>query len=333
MNPLLFNIIYPSIRKSTSLERKSLIKSSACIFCIVGTSLYFSGLHNSSEITVQEGNQISYDVHFINDYEGKLIQEGDVYFLKDLYNNGEINCGHCASGTTHFSAKDERVQHIKSDSLITLYNVELNTSNSLFLKGQLDVVNEFQFQHGRLKTDFNHTNHYLHLRQGATIMNANHDSHINGFVAKTGNDPFIFPLGDGLALKKLGIADMTSISFAKAAYITFLKSQNLDDSQLRISAESVDKHIEKVIINGFWKVESANLMNLTFYWDNLYGFDEELESIDQLSLLGWNGKKWVPISIESMVGNRNKGSVRTGKIIPNDYEAYAFGKIKRKEKA
>ncbi len=283
-----------------------------------------SAVHNIDKIDIKPGESVNYDNHLINEPSGEIIQQGHAVFTGNIYNKGTFDCGKCNTGITQFMSESKRPQVIRGTNPLTLYKIEIFTPSNLTLDAELKVVNSVKFHKGDIITDTRYDEHCLHFLEGATVINAGDESHVKGFVAKTGSEEFIFPIGDGNKLRKVGISGTDKTTSFKAAFIPFTQKQLTTKTNHSISPSSLSKELLSIATKGCWQIKGNHPVKLYFYWDPSFELENQLESIGNLMLVGWIGKSWELVSVESISGDLASGSITTFPMIPENYEAYAY---------
>ncbi len=283
-----------------------------------------SAIHNIGKTIIEPGESITYKIHLINDASGEISQQGHAVFKGNIYNKGIFDCGECNSGITQFMSASKKHQVIRGSRPVKLHKVELYSQSGLKLDGELQIAKSFRFQEGDIITDTRNYDYFLHFLENSVAINASDQSHVKGYVFKTGTEEFTFPIGDGDRLRKMSIGKTLNVSSFKATYKTFVQEQIYTNSHKFITPYSLDKEVGMIISEGFWKIIGNNSTKLSFYWDPSFDLASKIGSTSDLKLVGWNGKSWELVRHESIKGNLMSGFITTPKINPNEYKAYAF---------
>jgi hypothetical protein len=160
----------------------------------------------------------------------------------------------------------------------------------------------------------------LKFADGATYTGGNTDAqHVNGYVSKTGDDAFTFPVGSGTDLRTLAIsAPASATDQFSVAWMVGDPTTNGDpsDGNAMHSTASVTGPIASVSMAGQWD------------WIPVSGTGAGLTitvSIPDLSatgvlaadlrLVGWNGTSWIDLSGSSNATGNTEGSTLTGTMI------------------
>jgi len=181
---------------------------------------------------------------------------------------------------------------------------------------------------------------FVSLFNQAQLFNYSDQAHVNGYVKKYGNTPFVFPIGNGMELRTLEISKPDLITDAYAT--AWIEGDPGTIADLTIPntgyhpVGAVQDPIQLVSNTGQWDWlvgASGNLgvqttgngagIRVTVSTPNLTQFADKSE----LRLVGWNGTRWIDLSGRpSATGNR-KNSKLSGNMVPG-ITAIAIGRIR-----
>lgn len=127
--------------------------------------------------------------------------------------------------------------------------------------------------------------------------------------------PVIFPVGS--AFSGYHPISITSISnngseYAKVGYIK--SDHSLGDNS---SNHSV------------WQIENNGPIQFSMHWGTDNNLPSDVLDIKQLRLNGWNGKDWVSVGFDTLLGNINAGYLKTRVLLPNEFKFYKLESILR----
>lgn len=180
------------------------------------------------------------------------------------------------------------------------------------------ITANLQFNNGITTTvRTTHTTGSLRFNDGATYTGGNSDAqHVNGYVTKTGNDAFLFPVGSGTDLRTLSMSAPPAAASLSTAWFAGSPDAVTDPSDATThSLEALADPIKTVSPAGFWD------------WINPAGSDDNLTiavSIPDMStfalaenlrLVGWNGSQWLNLSAGTNASSNAENSILTG-VIP-----------------
>ncbi len=183
--------------------------------------------------------------------------------------------------------------------------------------------------------------------------NAADDRYVDGYVKFYGEQPFVFPIGDNGKFRPLAIdgaagtiAAYYDVNPALAVTSTVYGG---DYAPLPLGGPFPQTQTEDLVVNvselEYWDVDGDSTTNITLTWD-IFSDIEVItgDDIDRLSIVGWDGSKWVAIESEvdrlylneersrprfnGGVSNLTQGSITTTEpIVPNQFSAYTFGSL------
>jgi hypothetical protein len=183
----------------------------------------------------------------------------------------------------------------------------------------IDVGQRVDFANGITTTVRSNTNTgSIRLYDDVTYTNTalGDAQHVNGYVSKTGDDAFTFPVGSGTDLRTLAISAPTDVTDQySVAWMVGDPTTNGDpsDGNAMHSTASVTGPIASVSMAGQWD------------WVPVSGTGAGLTvtvSIPDLSatgvlaadlrLVGWNGTSWIDLSGSSNATGNTEGSTLSG---------------------
>jgi hypothetical protein len=157
----------------------------------------------------------------------------------------------------------------------------------------------------------------LRFEDGATYTGGNSDAqHVNGYVSKTGNDGFVYPVGSGTDIRTVSISAPASVTDEiSVAWFAGDPSVITDPSDLTThSITSVMNPVIAVSAAGFWD------------WINVTGSDDNVivtasipdmtafAAAANLRLVGWNGTAWIDLSGGATASGNTENSTLSGTI-------------------
>jgi hypothetical protein len=207
----------------------------------------------------------------------------------------------------------------------SFFNVHFNNGagNTMAITNAQGIVvnNTTQFSNGITTTVRSNTNAgSLKFADDATYTDGSTDAqHVSGYVSKTGNDAFTFPVGSGTDLRTLSIsAPATATNQYSVAWIAGDPGTNGDPSNANAlhPVASVTAPLTSVSTAGQWD------------WIPVSGTGAGLTitvSIPDLSaagvlaadlrLAGWNGTSWVDLSGSANASGNTEGATLSGTMI------------------
>jgi hypothetical protein len=170
-------------------------------------------------------------------------------------------------------------------------------------------------------------------------------NYVDGYVRKYGTSPFIFPVGDNahygpFAAQGDGTVGAYYFVDPTSAITSMLPSGNypiLPAGGPFPSALSEDTLVEVSTIE-YWDIDGTNPTKITLTWDATSDIFNLADSLENLTIAGWNGTEWVkipstidPTSILGGASTFATGSITTNAaIVPGSFTVYTFAKMDHK---
>ena len=320
----------PSHKQQTKLRVLSLIKYGALGLLLAGilyTTTTHSDYYNDGIININPYEIHVVGIDMINDEGGTFVNNGQTYYRESIVNDAIMDCGDCTSGANYISNSFDYQQTIEGSQPIKWYDGILDNAGGLLLENELQITNSFSFTDGMIETDRTNPDHFLHFLPGAVSNNTSASRHVDGYVGKTGNTPFMLPTGDGNRFMPVGVDGVSSTDFFKAAYY------NSDPSTAEASMGGPfnrdmydDTQLELIPLIGFWDISGTGTTPLNLYWDESSQLDSWVQGLDTLTVIGWDGSQWVNLGNNGTNGTLSSGYIISDPVIPSNYQAFALGK-------
>ncbi|MFZ4428287.1 MAG: Ig-like domain-containing protein, partial [Saprospiraceae bacterium] len=269
---------------------------------------------------------------------GHFVNTGRVNFTRvvTLTNDGGIselsngqqqafygNPCNTSSGTSGLNVFGNEVPQttINGSAPLRMYSVLLD--RTIQLENEWQVVGPFHFYSGRVNTNRSNPGHFLHVLQGGSITGTSTSIHINGYAAYTGTGPFTLPIGDG---QKLGQIQITGNCQGpvKAAYFSSNPNTAVLPAGAPFTTSARDSGVAVVSSREYWDVDGVAPTQITLYFDSTSQLSGIASSLSQIVITGWNGSKWVNLGNAASTGTLAGGSVTSGMLVPDLYQAYTF---------
>lgn len=170
------------------------------------------------------------------------------------------------------------------------------------------------------------------------------NAHVDNYLKPYMTIPFTFPIGNNAKYCPAAISITSMINPANAAYLgvsastgmTILKEGNepILPTGGAFSTSSKDVSISAVSNVEYWDINGASSTKITLTWDENSAIGTLTSNIlSNLSIVGWDGTKWVKIpstvdgtSILGGTSSVTAGSITTvTKLIPDLYNVYTLG--------
>lgn len=179
----------------------------------------------------------------------------------------------------------------------------------------------------------------------ADWINASNFAHVDGYVRSYKSSAFLFPVGDNSRYRPVVVSGATVSHPVDVAYFGVNPSVAITSGFLGgyesvmplggpFSTSSLDVGIQGVSSHEYWDINGNQPAQISLTWDS----NSQIElltnnDLSKLTILGWDGLKWVKIdssidtnSVTGGVSSFQMGSITTTTtIIPNNFSVYTFG--------
>lgn len=177
----------------------------------------------------------------------------------------------------------------------------------------------------------------------SAITGADNASHVDGYIRKLGAGAFVFPAGDNGQLGAFGAsADGTNGAYYFANPSSAITSNLFTGGSYgplpggtAFPTTSRGPGVTAVSTVEYWDIDGANATPITLTWDATSDVTTLTGGVlERLSILGWDGTKWVriksKIDVTSILGGASSltaGSITTfASIVPNSFTVYTLGR-------
>lgn len=274
----------------------------------------------------------SIDAGYFSDYSagGTIVQAGGSVTLTNgaTYEHGNNLLQNNGSWTSSTGSMDLFLgagnSTISGSTAPSFFNVHFNNGagNTMAITNAQGIVvtNTAQFSNGVTTTVRSNTNAgAVRFADNATYTGANTDAQqVDGYVSKTGNDGFTFPVGSGADLRTLSIsAPATATDQYSVAWMAGNPGTNGDPSNGNAlhPTTAVTAPIVSVAIQGQWDwiPVSGTGGGLTVTVSIPAGLTASATA--DLRLVGWNGTSWVDLSGGATASNNTEDATLRGTMI------------------
>lgn len=169
---------------------------------------------------------------------------------------------------------------------------------------------------------------YFSAANGAFYSGSSDNAHINGYVKKYGNEPFIFPIGSGKDLRTLSISNPSLYTDAYAtAWIPGDPGTGTDLTPPYAGVHpvtAISAPLVAVSTVGQWDWQVGEYSNLgEGTTGNGHGLKVTVSIPDMstfavardLRLAGWNGSRWIDLSGTATATGNTENSLLTGTMV------------------
>lgn len=237
-----------------------------------------------------------------NNGDFRMHNGAEIAVFGDFTNNGNFNNN---LGTVYLVGSN--AQTFNGTNLIQSNNFVIDkSSGSLQLDNELQVSGTLTFTNGIIYSDHvDKATEFVHFLDGATYLSASNTSHVDGVVRKTGNEAFIFPIGDDSNFQPIAIDAPGLVTDAFTAEYFETDADALYDRSLK------EVSIDHLSSCEYWILDRTNgtsNVNVTLEWDvNSCG----VNNLSDLLVARWDGAEWKNHGNGSTTGNTSTGTVTT----------------------
>tara|TARA_B100000508_G_C11465274_1_gene281460 strand:- start:4636 stop:6657 length:2022 start_codon:yes stop_codon:yes gene_type:complete len=264
------------------------------------------------DITISSSGllDINDDLEMDGGSDDLTMSNGTLTLAGDWINTGSTSL---TGGTITFDGSS--AQQITNTSGETFYNFTVNnTSTGITLNDPLNITSSVVFTDGVVNTT---STNYLNFTNNATVSGASSSSYVDGPVRKTGDDAFVFPVGDGGNYQPLTISAPSGASEYFTAQYYYTDPSAIFGWGSGIMGTGLDHASTR----EFWQLDrsgSTNI-NLTLPWNSNSG---SLTDLSKLRLVHWTGSQWEDLG-GSITGNTSAGTITVNGV--SSYSPFTLG--------
>jgi hypothetical protein len=188
---------------------------------------------------------------------------------------------------------------------------------------------------------------YLSFSGAASWAGAADNAHVDGYVKTYMTTAFTFPIGDNATYRPAAVSTASFASPADAAYFGVNASTAITSSLKGgnepilptggvFNTSSKDATISVVDNVEYWDINGSSAAKITLTWNGNSGVSALTGGdLSLLTIVGWDGTKWVKIpstsDATSLLGGASTASAgsitTTASLVPNTYNVYTLGSI------
>ena len=273
-----------------------------------GNSYILPNSPSSTLFTQTWGKQTGLD--FVNGTSGIIINNGAVWYTGNFQNNGSVSYDRTL---THYPAlsyfSGTTAQTISGTGSTLFHNVSFQ-GNSFNLQQDIHIDSLIDFESGIITSSQTSlvvpTNSVLMLA-GSSWLNASDACFVDGFVQKTGNTAFTFPIGNRGYYRSASLAaPVTATDVFSARYLY------ADPSSA--GYERIVKGIGVGVVSNkeYWIIErttGSSTPSVTLTWNTGKTSASVPTDLSKVQVVRWNGTQWISEGNVSTTGDATAGSV------------------------
>lgn len=270
--------------------------------------------YNKGNNWLYSGGQKFIGMDIFNSDKAVIMNNGIVWYSGDLTNDGVVGFDNSiALDPAQSMFAGDALQHISGAGTTRFYNVLFGsqfTPVAYRLEQNITVTRQADFSSGillALQTTPETMMNIVQFENGATCINASHKSHVDGFVSKTGNTSFMFPVGNGGFYRPVSISAPSAVTDCFAARYLYANPDNA--GYIRTQKVPALAHVSD---KEYWVVNRTNGTSngkLTLSWDVSKTSAPVPDNLNALVVARWDGGKWVNEGNISTTGDRTAGTI------------------------
>jgi len=251
---------------------------------------------------------------FINSSTGTVMNNGTLWYSGNFTNEGIVDFDNnlvVNPGQTMFAG--DALQHIAGSGTTRFYSLmfgSLLTPTAYNLEQNISVVHLLNLSKGilnTLQTTPETMMNMLQLENGATCINASAGSYVDGFVSKTGNSTFTFPIGNSGFYRPASISSPAAVTDCYAARYLYVNPDNVGYTRSKKVAT-----LSRISDKEYWVVNhTSGTTNgqLTLSWNVSETSAPVPANLNALAVARWDGLKWINEGNTSTTGDAAAGTI------------------------
>ncbi len=297
-----------------------------------------SDMINEGVFFVSSEDVVSVVGTFENTDSGDVINDGTTIYYQNFINDGLYGISHnIKTGNALFLAEGVPYapKQITGNGISSFYNVEFNSplrKVAFDLKNNMEASGIVDFKKGIVLVDstYNPVTEVSHgmmtFKRGAQALNANEDSHVDGFVEKIGDDSFVFPIGHDEKFRPAKISASNERGNVFVGRYVYNDTSYFEDRINRVGA------LNKISTSEYWIVENSDANEssvlLTLSWDEETTSDEVLTNPEEdLHIVRWDEQQKIWVDEGGVVDMSRQEVTTIGTV--KGYGVFTFGTVKK----
>ncbi|MEI6577255.1 MAG: T9SS type A sorting domain-containing protein [Bacteroidota bacterium] len=265
-------------------------------------------MRNTGTLYVLPGNNMNTGRGFENTSTAQFRNNGTVWFLGDLKNEGVIDVIPGLKATPAlYRFEGTQTQQIMGNGITKLYSTLFNnpSTNAFTLSQEMYILHEANFTQGVVKAFA--SGGIMVFEPGSLCINTSDASYLEGMAVKNGNTAFTFPIGNsGFHRPAMISAPANNTDQFTAAYYFADPGHNGYNRSLTAYG------IKNISNREFWVINRtsgfSNVM-VTLTWDCTKTSAAVPADITRLRIARWDGSMWVNEGNLVTSGNPVKGTI------------------------
>ncbi|MEO5684699.1 MAG: T9SS type A sorting domain-containing protein [Chitinophagaceae bacterium] len=291
------------------MKKINLSITSLFLFCAAALQAQVN-LQNTGTLYISGATDILYvNGSLTNASAAGLNNNGQLYISQNLVNS---QAG-MAVGTGTLYLNGSAAQTVSGTQLFRTFNMITDNSAGFILNNDLSVSGAHTFTAGIITTSA--TPNYLIYEAGSSFTGDGDTRHVNGWVRKTGNTAFTFPLGNGTVERRIAARNLAASSVFNARYMG-----------ATTNTTSVLSPLVNVDPNEYWMVNqvSGGTAIIDMNWDNSK-IAMPNYSLADIRVANYTAGNWTQVGGTATGNTSTTGSISSNTL--SSFGAFTFGSI------
>jgi gliding motility-associated-like protein len=305
-----------TIYKNNRMKRRQLILCTVLLVFVAVGGQSQTAEYNTGNIWTLPDATKTVGIKFANDKSGVMMNNGTMWYKNNFLNDGIVSYDATLAlspGLSRFEGT--ALQSFSGAGTTNFYHIIFNNllkSGAFSLGQDIHVYGNADFLRGILtavQTTLTDRVNRVDFASGTTVTNVSDSSHVDGFVSKTGNSTFTFPIGNKGHYRWAAISAPSQATDCYAArYI------NEDPALYGYPRTKKARGIGAVSTKEFWVLErtaGTSNINLILSWNTATTSARIMPNVDKMGIVRWDGNQWIQEKYLISVGNAASGSIKS----------------------
>lgn len=160
--------------------------------------------HNSGNLQLHTGAVVTGFGNFTNSSSGLFLNNGSIYVRGNISNDQPS----MTVGTGILYLNGSSTQAINGTQVFKTYDLVTNNASGITLNNNLSVSGTHTYTSGMVTTSA--TPNYMIYEAGSSYSGSADSRHVNGWVKKTGNTNFVFPVGNAIYERPVELTNLSA---------------------------------------------------------------------------------------------------------------------------
>ncbi len=239
---------------------------------------------------------------FTNASSATLLNNGSLYIGGNITNDqASMSAG---SGMLYLSGSSQ--QTIGGTQTFKTFGLETDNPSGFLLNSNLSVAGTHTYTNGMITTSS--TPNYMTYEAGSSYSGSNDARHVNGWVKKTGNTDFTFPVGNATYERSVLLTNLSASSEFNVRH----------NGAVTPNYTSLYNPLVIVDTSEYWTINkiSGSAAQITMNWD-ASKIPFPLLMLSDIRAAYWDGTFW-----QSIGGTASGSVLTTGSVISNSVSAF-----------